>query len=623
MKPLVAVDFETEAIKRRPDYPPKPVGVALYGDGIKAEYLAWGHPSGNNCSAGQAVTRLRDIYRTSQVVFHSSEFDVEVGHEAFGLALPQDYHDTLFLGFLHDPRSETLSLKPMADELLDMPPTEQQALKRWVVKHVVEATESGWGAYISKAPGDMVAPYAKGDVIRTYRLFKKLHPYIVDAGMSEAYQRELRFMPVKLQMERAGIRTDTRRLKRDIKRWVAQRAELEAYLIKRLGGARKLLQFARNPKRGFNINSGDQLADALEAAGLVKRWQYTKGGKDGLNKKRSTKREHLTETIGDAKIVEALTKRVILDKYCNTYGEKWIEVGEQNDGYVFPTINQVRSRKNDEDRTMGARTGRLSYSDSWQAIPKPDRRPYPDLPNLRDYIIPDDEGDVILVRDYSQQEFRILAHYEDGPLLARYQADPTIDMHQSALEMINELTGLGLDPKRDRRPVKDIGFGLIYGMGLAKTARKTHQPLEMTKLLRASYLQAIPGLKDLSKSIKRRCRDGEPIRTWGGRLYWVEDPKMVDGELKSLEYKMLNVLIQGSAADCTKEAAIRAHHALRDSRILMLVHDEFVNVARRSKMKREMALLREAMEGVEFDVKMLSDGSWSPKSWGSPKPFKE
>jgi len=41
------------------------------------------------------------------------------------------------------------------------------------------------------------------------------------------------------------------------------------------------------------------------------------------------------------------------------------------------------------------------------------------------------------------------------------------------------------------------------------------------------------------------------------------------------------------------------------------------------QFKRNMRRLKEAMESVEFDVPMLTDRKWSPRSFGALKPYKD
>ena len=602
---VVGVDFETRAIGPRPhEYPPVPVGVSVYSPSGKVKmYLSWGHPGANNSTLEKACRVLKDIYQRQAVVFHHAAFDLEVGERWLGLKPPAEWHDTMLLAYLDDPRQGSLSLKPLAHKMLGVEPSEQDRLYRWIVDNVKGASWKNAGAFISEAPMALVAPYAIGDTTRTVRLFYKLHRGVTyDRGMAAAYDRERKLVPVLTKMQQRGILIDTRRLEPAVLEWARRARQLEARIVAKLGGRRKL-----GP--GFKLSSHQQLADALEQAELVEELPLTPKGS------KSTSREVLKSCLLDKRLFAQLAERSVLLKYISTYGLPWLEKSIK--GYVYPRINQVHGY-HDSSRGGGGgtRTGRLSYSEpSLQNIPAPDRRLFPTLPNLRDFIIAE-PGCVLNVRDYSQQEFRILAHYEDGILLRAYQADPHLDMHEHAKGLITAI--IHKDIKR--RSVKDTGFGLIYGMGLKKMARKMEQPLEVAKEIRDAYMKAIPGLASLKRGIEDRCRRGEPIKTWGGREYYVEPPKVVDGDLRTFDYKMINVLIQGSAGDCTKEAMIRADAA--GVRLALQVHDELVAQSLKNRQEKDMALLREAMEGVPFDVKMLSDGKYGTR-WGTLRDAKE
>ena len=65
MHDIVFLDFETEAIGPRPDYPPRPVGLAIYDPQGKYPngYLAFGHTMGNNSTFGEVHEILLDIYK--------------------------------------------------------------------------------------------------------------------------------------------------------------------------------------------------------------------------------------------------------------------------------------------------------------------------------------------------------------------------------------------------------------------------------------------------------------------------------------------------------------------------------------------------------------------------------
>ena len=172
---LVALDFESDAIENRPKYPPTPAGLAVYKDGEQAYYLAWGHPTKNNCTQAHGTRILKSILENpdNEFIFHNAPFDCSIIEEKLGLTVPWErVHDTMLLAFLADPFGE-LSLKPLSEKLLGLPPEEQDAVREWLVKSgVCRANDKAWGAHIAKAPGDLVGTYAVGDVVRTMGLYK-------------------------------------------------------------------------------------------------------------------------------------------------------------------------------------------------------------------------------------------------------------------------------------------------------------------------------------------------------------------------------------------------------------------------------------------------------------------
>jgi DNA polymerase I-like protein with 3'-5' exonuclease and polymerase domains len=89
------------------------------------------------------------------------------------------------------------------------------------------------------------------------------------------------------------------------------------------------------------------------------------------------------------------------------------------------------------------------------------------------------------------------------------------------------------------------------------------------------------------------------------------------------EYKLLNYLIQGSAADVTKEAILRYHrHPKKQGRFLITVYDEINVSAERGWHDQEMAVLKEAMESIECDVPMLTDAKIGP-NWATLKRYED
>lgn len=176
-------------------------------------------------------------------------------------------------------------------------------------------------------------------------------------------------------------------------------------------------------------------------------------------------------------------------------------------------------------------------------------------------------------------------------------------------EIINNTTSLGVS----RDVAKIIDLALVYAMGLGKLAASLKTDVATARRMRMAQRQAIPGLALLEHGIKQRAGTGQPVRTWGGRLYYKEEDAIFNGVRKDLGYKLLNTLIQSSSADITKEAIIRYHnHPKRRGRFLLTVHDEINVTVGKKAMKEELKVLKEVMESVELDVPMLTDAKTGP-----------
>lgn len=594
---MVTIDFETQAIEGRPKYPPVPVGVAIKYEHGESYYLSWGHPTGNTSHLSQAAKHLERIWESGEeVLFHNASFDLDVAETHFKLPrLPwQLINDTMFLLFLNDPHGE-LSLKPASERLLDLPPDEQDAVAAWLRSHGVITAKQKPGAFIAQAPGDVVAPYACGDVDRTRALFDLLMPKIEAAGMGPAYDRERKLLPILLDNARQGIRVDVPRLKRD----------LTAY-ERSLSAVEKWIRFTLHAE-GLNLDADAEVADALDRAGLVTEWVRTPTGR------RSTAKKNVK--INNPQVALAIDYRNRLQNVMAQSMRPWLIQATHNGGYIFTDWNQVRTRGAGGD--AGTRTGRLSCA-RFMNIAKAFSTGTPEfagervkpLPLVRRYLLPD-EGGVWATRDFSSQELRILAHYEDGEILATYQREPRTDYHAMMVDRVAAATGVVLT----RKEAKIINFGILYGMGVGKLAEALQIDTAKATGLRNAVRAASPGVQALDRELKRRAREGEPLRTWGSRIYYCEPPGE-DGQ--TYDYKMLNTLVQGSAADATKEAIVRYDAARKHGRLLVSVHDEIGISCPSKHFKTEMKILKDVMESIEFDVVQLTEGSCGP-SWGQLK----
>ena len=622
MSPVV-LDFESFPIRKRPHYPPVPVGLAIKWPGRKPQYLAWGHPLGGNTHTWEDARKaLAEVWDSDHdVLFHHAKFDLCVAYEHFGLpSLPWNrVHDTMYLLFLDDPRAQTFSLKPSAERLLGEPPSERNAVEGWLLKNQpipgikmspAKKSEHYVGAYIAYAPVSLVGPYAIGDVTRTARLFRKLYGSIKKRGMGEAYDRERRLLPVILAMEQEGLRVDLPRLASWTEKYTKAMGDVDRWLCK------------KTRTTETNWDSAQELIDALLSATLAD------AGKLGLTPsgKVATNKEAIERGITDAKVKAVLNYRARLAFSLRTFMRPWLEVARETGGTIYTTWHTTRTDDN------GARTGRQSSTPNFQNLSKepapifaheekglpPSPIKLPPLPFVRDLIVPYRPGHVLIDRDFSQQELRILGHYEGDVLLKAYLDNPWLDIHDLAQKLVNKM--LGTDYKR--KAIKTLGFGIVYGMGSGELAKRLKITVDQARELTEAYKGlAFPGLKVLNAQLKQRAACNEPIRTWGGRVYFCEPPRIIDGQERNYAYRLLNILIQGSAADCTKEAMIRFFEKRRpDWAMYLTAHDELLVSCPKKDVHRCMRAVRKSMESVQFKVPMLSDGK-TGKTWGSLKPY--
>ncbi len=235
-------------------------------------------------------------------------------------------------------------------------------------------------------------------------------------------------------------------------------------------------------------------------------------------------------------------------------------------------------------------------------------------------------GKVVIQRQCAQEP-RITAHYaymtkQQGAaeVVEKYNTDPDTDFHQTVADM----AGI------TRKQAKAINLGLAYGMGVTKLSEELGMTVEEGKALFAEYHEKVPFMRGLSSRcsrvagkqgrvrtlLGRKCRfdKWEPSQFGTRKFYqsYDEAHKVHGGAIRrAFTYKAMNRLIQGSAADMTKEAM----RQLWDEGFLphLQIHDELdFSVENKEQEKR----IKEIMETcVEISVPVLVDVETGP-SWG-------
>lgn len=644
----IATDFETWPIFKRPTYPPEPVGLAFAEEGVGAHYYRWGHMAGGNRESDYTAARtmLTQLWEDPNVcfIFHHARFDMAVAQERWGLPpLPwHRFHDTMFMGFLNNPYESQLGLKPLANKYLGMPPEERDAIESWVLQHKTQLAQN-WladgfqarcgklgfgkreiGAWIFACPGDIVEPYAKGDVIRTGMLYQAFAGALSKWDMGAAYDRERRLLPILMANERTGMRVDLTALEVDTGIYGSALDHVEEQLRWQLNAS------------GLNFDADQDVASVLIQSGVVPEDQFsrtkaTKAHPNGLYS--MSKDDVLPELFTGStargatggQIASALGYRNRLSTCLNTFMKPWLAQASINDGYITTNWSQTRGEG-------GARTGRATTSDfNFLNLPKdfagrddqyvhPNFLRVPELPLCRSYVLPDD-GEVFLHRDFSGQELRVFGHFEQGDLWDQYQANPSLDVHAFVGGELMRVAGREIE----RTKIKVMNFQSIYGGGAPALSAKLRVSIAEAKTLKGFHDRALPGRKILNEEIVRVARRGDPIRTWGGRLYWPTDKS----EGRETLYKLLNYLVQGSAADLTKQAILdwdEAQNALPPwippARFMVTVYDEINLSSQPEFAEGHMALLKQQMELPRLSTPMLSDGKWGP-AWGRLEKYKD
>jgi DNA polymerase-1 len=594
---MYTIDFETKKAVNGSNFSPMPVGVSIKHNNEPSKYYAWAHPTKNNSTYVEARIMLaKAIVYDEPILCHNAKFDLRVGLEHFGLAIPEPtrIHDTMIMAYLLDAREVSLGLKDLAYKYCGMPPDAQTDLKNWLIANVHGATESNFGEYISEAPGDLVGKYAESDTDMTYALFHTLASQVLDVprppngqSIADAYAREQRVLPIVIDLERRGICIS--------ENVHATREKLEDKF--------DLLDLQLSAYSGGEKPGSKAMFNALRKKGLIdeSKIQYTAKGNARYGK------EFLAGMIKDKALLEILSLRSKLQKFIGTYLRPFSESAKLYDGKFYPYYNQTRSEDD-----YGTRTGR--FSSNIQQLPKDsgtnftlyaeDDFTIAEMPSVRSLITTSDPSWSIIRRDFSGQELRVTAHYAEGSILAAYQKDPMMDVHDFVDKLIQEKTGHHLS----RTPVKMINFLKLYGGGPNKLAERLGIPLSQAQMFFQAYDTALPEFKGLMEDIEQLARSGKKIRTWGGRSYDVEESK--DG--REFYYKLGNVLIQGSSADMTKEAMCRYfYHPDRKGNLIMQVHDELICEVPDEYLDQEMQLLRWAMDEIPgWDVPLRSDGKF-------------
>jgi DNA polymerase I len=395
------------------------------------------------------------------------------------------------------------------------------------------------------------------------------------SGVYETIERPL--IPVLIAVERAGVRVDGPAL-------AAQSQRLEQEL------ARRTTQIYEAAGGEFNINSPKQLSEIL-----FDRLQLPVLRRTGTSRVPSTAVEVLEELALAHDLPRMILEWRALMKLKGTYIDALPQLVNPDTGRVHTCFNQAV-----------AATGRLSSSD-------------PNLQNIpirtelgreirRAFIA--EPGHVLISADYSQIEFRVLAHMAgDEFLIEAFRRGA--DFHeQTALKIF------GPNSTRDRHEARSkakmVNYALLYG----KTAFSLAKDIGVTQQVAQNFIDAyFAGFPRVRAFIDRTLEDGRTtgiVKTLYGRRRLVPELNSRNGQIRGAAERMaVNLPIQGTAADIMKRAMINVHAALApdpDARMILTVHDELLFEVPADRAEDVVGRVREAMESAAtLDVPLTVD----------------
>lgn len=583
-------DTETDGLK----FTSRPVGVSVSLPDGADHYFRWGHEmGGNNCTKGEALKWIHgELNRPSLTVYmHNAGFDMRMltyinsGENPIPLSRVED---TGFMAALLNELEMDLSLDGLGQGKLGMAKEGDELWEFCAETFGGTATRKSQAKNIWRAPGHIVAPYAKGDSRITLGLADYFLPLIDAEGLREVYEMETALIPILLKMHMVGVKVD-----------VPKAIKLQTRLEKELATRR---DDWRAEYGDVNFGSTQQLAGLFDRLNIAYRTNpptekmLEKGQTEGNPSITAGDLEFLDHPVADQ--IRTMKK---LKHFKGTFINNYILENADEHGLIHGEFHPLRNSR------YGTRSGRFSSGGglNLQNVPARDEEW---APLIRGLYIPLRDDQLWCKADYSQIEYRFLAHYSGGTVMEQYNADPDIDFHQ----MCADLVGI------PRTPAKTINFGLLYGMGVKKLAASLGLGINEAKELMETYHKRLPEIKKLYDRADRRANQKGIIETWGGRFRRFEK----QGRRHIHTHKALNALLQGSAADLMKMALIAVADGLDwdETPIHLTVHDELDMSVPRDKQRRDVFFktLREKMQDYELRVPIKLDIEYG-EDWGHAK----
>lgn len=515
-RPILAIDTETTGLKWwEKDF----TRLVQFGDGMTGWALDAQEWRGTITEALDKIKAAGDATAWWNIKFdlHALEDD--------GFPLPdlRRAHDGKIMHHLLDNMAQH-GLKPVSDTYWPGASAGQALLKKTM-------SSNGWTW--ATVPTDHPHYWAYGalDTVLTARvvgdkLWSPVQPYL------GAYDVEMAAQLVLYRAEKRGMRIDAGYTADLLEDWLDEadilRGELLTYGVS-------------------NPSSNRAVATALDVEG----WEPEEWTETGLPK---LDKVILAEVVNRGGVPMEIASRVLRYKRVVKWSQSYLVkfLGDARDGHVHASMN-----------TMAARTGRMSIT----GIPL---QTLPRGPEVRHCVIPE-EGSVLYAIDYDGQEARQFASLSNDPAFIQAFLDG-LDVHTYTASLAYGKAMETISPD-ERSTAKNTRYAQMYGAGAEKIAQTAGVEVGVIKDFIQKSDQAFPGIPRFMREVEevgklRAAMEGRPyIVSLGGRRIHCEEDKL---------YKLVNCLIQGSAADLLKRKIVALDAAGLADHIVIPVHDELL-----------------------------------------------
>jgi DNA polymerase-1 len=567
---LVCLDTETDALDSMRAHL---VGVSFAVEAGHGWYVPLGH---NYLGAPEqlpmdlVLSRLKPLLQDEKKpkVGQHIKYDLNVlkrhGIEVRGVAF-----DTMLESYVLDAAGWRHDMDSMAEQHLNH-------------KTITFADVAGKGknqVTFAQVSVDKAAEYAAEDADITLRLHQALYPKVceVPALRKVLETIEMPLVPVLARVEQNGVLVDSPMLKRISHELGLRMEALQKECFKEAGGE-------------FNLGSPLQLQQILYERLKLPVLAKTPKGQP------STAEDVLAQLAEQHRLPKLILDWRELSKLRSTYTE------------ALPlAINPQTGRIHTSYAQAVAATGRLSSND----------------PNLQNIPVRTEEGRRIrqafvapagrqlLSIDYSQIELRLMAHLSGDPrLTSAFRSGH--DIHKATAA---EVFGVPLEDvtAEQRRAVKAINFGLIYGMSAFGLAKQLDVPRGEAQKYMDTFFARYEGVKAYMDRTRETAREQGYVETLFGRRLYLPNIRSKNAPMRQYaERTAINAPLQGTAADLIKLSMIELHAVLEreapEVLMIMQVHDELVFEGPASRIgELAPALAGRMCRVAELSVPLVAD----------------